>query len=79
MKGIEKSFLSNWSGWDEVDTGDFQFYNVNLNDETVNYIGDKELVARIDSMYFSSQYSKVEFYDSEGEPVFSKEVKLVFV
>lgn len=79
MKGIEKSFLSNWSGWDEVDTGDLQFYKVNLNDETVNYIGDKELVSRIYSMYFSSQSSKIEFYDIEGEKVFSKEVKLVFV
>jgi hypothetical protein len=82
MKGIEKSFLSNWSGWDEVDTGDLQFYAVTLNDETKAELTRRGVSAdqlnRIDSMYFSSQNSIVEFHDFNGEVVYTNPVKLVF-
>jgi hypothetical protein len=82
MKGIEKSFLSNWSGWDEVDTGDLQFYAVTLNDETKAELTRRGLsdnqLKRMDSMYFSSQSSKVDFYNLNGEVVYTNPVKLVF-
>lgn len=76
MNGIEHSFLSNWEGWDEHDTGCLQFYNVTLNDDTFKELGT--ISENVDSMYFDSQNSKVSFYDNEGEELLVRNVKLVF-
>lgn len=81
MKGIEKSFLDNWGGWDEIDVGDLQFNEITINAETIRSMRctlTQEQVNSIDSMAFFSQSSKVEFYDGMGEPVYTRDVKLVF-
>lgn len=81
MKGIEKSFLTNWNGWDEVDTGDLQFYEVELNFETKEAMRCSMTEDEIDSihgMYFSSQSSIVEFYNKAGDSVYRRNVLLKF-
>lgn len=39
LKGIEGAFCSEWSGWDEVDTGVFQFYDPVLHDRFRAVVG----------------------------------------
>lgn len=81
MNGIENSFLDNWDGWDEIDVGDLQFHDVTLNAQTISSMRctlTQEQVDSIDSMAFFSQSSMVEFYDDKGEPVYTRDVKLVF-
>lgn len=81
MKGIEKSFLDNWASWDEIDCGDLQFNDIVINAETKGSMLcslTKEQVNSIQCMAFFGQTSKVEFYDNEGEPVYTRDVKLVF-
>lgn len=77
MMGIEKSFLSSWSGWDEIETGDLQFYTAKLNDETTKLVGEN-LAALVDSIYISSQNSTVSFYDENGDEILKRNIKIVF-
>lgn len=81
MKGIEKSFLDNWEGWDEIDVGDLQFNDITINAETKESMLctlTQEQIDSIDSMAFFSQSSNVEFYNNDGDPVYTRNVKLVF-
>lgn len=81
MKGIEKSFLTSWQGWDEVDVGDLQFSDITLNNYTKDAMRcsiSEELIDSIDCMYFSSQNSIVEFYNTNGDTVYTRNVTLSF-
>lgn len=82
MNGIEKSFLKSWAGWDEIDVGDLQFNDVELNDETRGSLLctlSEEVVDSICFVAILSQSSKVEFYNEHGDVIYSRDIKLVFV
>lgn len=75
-KGIEYSFLKNWSGWDEIDTGDLQFDGIELNDAGRELLGDQADDAILMTVLGSS--SQVEFYFKD-DTTKSFNVKLVVV
>lgn len=77
MKGLEKSFLENWSGWDECDTFSLHFYkpvykrNVGIPDSIIDQAGD-------DSCFgIDGDNSKIYIYDIDGKEIFQANVKIV--
>lgn len=77
-KGLEYSFLSNWCGWDEIDTGDLQFNAITLNERGRELLGEN--ADRATCMTLLTQSSTVEFYDENGdEPIATFNVRLTVV
>lgn len=73
LKGLESSFCTEWSGWDEADTFALQFYDAVLTPEFAAVVG----VPVASCLYINGDDSAVAVYDEEGEEIFTAKVKLV--
>lgn len=77
MKGLEKSFLENWSGWDEYDTFSLQFYkpvykrNVGIPDSIIDKACENSCFC------IDGENSKIYIYGNDGEEIFQASVKIV--
>lgn len=81
--GIEASLVSSWEGWDEMDTSDLYFYDVELlpgifPDEVYARVAQGKAEGKKIGLGVWGQTSQVEL-DMEGdeEPFFRAKVKLV--
>lgn len=80
--GIEASLISSWEGWDEMDTSDLYFYDVDLlpgvfPDKVYDRVAQAKAEGKKVGLGVWGQTSQVEV-DIEGEePFFRAKVKLV--
>lgn len=80
--GIEASFVSSWKGWDEMDTSDLYFYDVELLPDVFPakvYEKVKELkdAGQVIDLGVWGQTSIIELSSREDEePFFTSKVKL---
>lgn len=73
LTGLEKFICSEWSGWDELDTGVFMFYDPVLLDHIKADIGH-DVVSYI---VLDTAKSSVQFYvSSEDEVYIDRNLKL---
>ena len=78
-QGLEFSFLKDWGGWDEIDTGCLQFYKPVFRDD----VGLPQEVMDIPTeeacFILDISSSTIQICDESADPVFESKVKLVLV
>lgn len=75
LTGIESAFCTEWSGWDEVDTGVLQFYNPKLRTVIASVLKSHGFM-QIDTMVVDTQKNMVEFYSGDECKSFNLNVSL---
>lgn len=76
-QGLEHSFLKEWGGWDEVDTGTLQFYNPVFRDDVGFPPAVLEIPTEEACFVLDTSSSLIQVCDESGEPVFEARVQLV--
>lgn len=72
LTGIESAFITEWSGWDELDTGVLGFYNPVLKPEISSTLS----LHSIDFLVVDTQKNRVDFYCGEDSQSFKLNVSL---
>lgn len=66
LTGLEKFFCSEWSGWDELDTGVFMFYDPVLHDHVKVEINHDE----VSYLVLDTAKSSIQFYVSAEDEIY---------
>ena len=79
MTGLEGSFLKEWGGWDEIDTGCLQFYKPVFRDDVGLPAEVLEIPTEDACFILDMSSSTIQVIDDSQDPVFESKVKLVLV
>lgn len=77
LEGIEKFFVTSWTGWDQPDTLSLQLYGVTPSQLTIDKLG-AEVAAKVDSVYLDGDHSGITFYDFDGGVIGEFKLQLGF-
>lgn len=77
-KALELQFVSDWENWDELETGVFYFYNVNLKPDVFTFPIQEDVVY---DLLVDVNNCLIEVYAVEEQdmPIFTSKFKAVLV